>query len=69
MILEPLWRRNQLGKKSFRQWTVAGKRFAAPSLELQPIWSVTDCKESSQPSGWETPLRDERKPGTGCCAK
>lgn len=51
VVLYPLWRRKHLGKKSFRQWTVAGRGFAAPSFEVQPILSVTDCRESSQPSG------------------
>lgn len=54
VALWPLWGRNQLWEKSFRQWPVVGKRFAAPSCELQFMGRVIDCsKEWGAASPWD----------------
>lgn len=57
-----LWEEASFGEKSFVQWAVSSKRYAAPRCEQQLMQSGRDCSEEQGVTGgyWERSLRSTK---------
>lgn len=55
-------KKQALGEKSFVQWAVSSKRYAAPRCEQQLMQSGRDCSEEQGVTGgyWERSLRSTK---------